>query len=684
MKKKIINGILMVALLAATTTSFVSCKDNDEDVKTDLIAQLNKQAADLRDDYIQADKDLKAEIKNDITKPGSELQQALEQWINAKEYATEQWVKNYCEGEDFLRASEFPDTLAKYLKENEDFQKVVNTLWGEDGKSGLVKDVANLYDSCDVYRDSIDQFSKRIAALDERLTKAEKAIEDLQKDFENLITSVTVNATETNILSNSKLFPGLNLQFLGGIYGKAEAECNFPELEKGELAEGIEQEDIQIGNYVYNKENAAGKVFFTVNPSNITATKMAKINLALVEKLEGNDEVTKTKLFEMGEIVPSKSAITWGTRAESYPATVWEAPVKFTSDPSALGQIEPAKMIKIEQVAEHVKTMVNEIKAAAHDVNRSNYASEAKTTTKAILKEAAQILAELAQTKIPSLPALALNAEWTDNNVGTRSVMSDFSLAATAYKPVSFTWGKGAVKESDVISLDKIDNLATRIVNKIKAVEPNMTKYTVTKVGDVNIADKTTTVTVTGGAGGSVTVTIPLSDINGDLNAIIANLNKNLDMLNGAIDDVKNIMSKGNSAMDKALTAEQRITNFLERYINRVIVSIANNGFYQVLQPILLLDNDGAVNRIVSGATLKAGEVKVIPTTVTNELLAPVYKKYIAVVAGGKVEGKLLTNGDAGFKNQTITLSKGENTIVYAAVDFYGNQIVKRYTVTAE
>ena len=44
MKKKIINGILMVALLAATSTSFVSCKDNDEDVKTELTAQF--QAAD--------------------------------------------------------------------------------------------------------------------------------------------------------------------------------------------------------------------------------------------------------------------------------------------------------------------------------------------------------------------------------------------------------------------------------------------------------------------------------------------------------------------------------------------------------------------------------------------------------------------------------------------------------------
>ena len=33
MKKKIINGIMMVALVAATSTSFVSCKDTNDDVR---------------------------------------------------------------------------------------------------------------------------------------------------------------------------------------------------------------------------------------------------------------------------------------------------------------------------------------------------------------------------------------------------------------------------------------------------------------------------------------------------------------------------------------------------------------------------------------------------------------------------------------------------------------------------
>ena len=52
MKKKIVNGILLVAMLFATTSAFVSCKDTDSDVKADLetkYATLEKKFADLQD-----------------------------------------------------------------------------------------------------------------------------------------------------------------------------------------------------------------------------------------------------------------------------------------------------------------------------------------------------------------------------------------------------------------------------------------------------------------------------------------------------------------------------------------------------------------------------------------------------------------------------------------------------------
>ena len=152
-------------------------------------------------------------------------------------------------------------------------------------------------------------------------------------------------------------------------------------------------------------------------------------------------------------------------------------------------------------------------------------------------------------------------------------------------------------------------------------------------------------------------------------------------MLNGAISDIQDILNKVNNAGANALTLEKKVTNFLESYINRIISSISANGLYKLLEPMVLVENEnGGVNRLVSGVTLKAGKVTLLPTTVTNELLAPAFKKYIAV--NGK--GEILTNGDDNFKKYEITLTKGENKIVYAAVDFYGNQIVKRYTVTAE
>ena len=54
MKKKIINGIMMVALVAATSTSFVSCKDTNEDVRIEQdskIADLQRRLADVEADY---------------------------------------------------------------------------------------------------------------------------------------------------------------------------------------------------------------------------------------------------------------------------------------------------------------------------------------------------------------------------------------------------------------------------------------------------------------------------------------------------------------------------------------------------------------------------------------------------------------------------------------------------------
>ena len=603
MKKKIINGILMVALVAATSTSFVSCKDNSEDVRTDLLAQVN---SDLEPRLKQAEKDI-----------------------------------------DALEAAHVRDSV-RLDKLKADVSGIHDTL-------GIIK--TDLSD----FHDSVYTVTKRLSA---RLDTVEYQIGTLVETLRNLVTSVTVNATSTNILENSKVFPGLNMQFLGAIYGQAKKDINFPEIDGVDPVFTAEQ-----GDLLYNEKRGAGKVYFTINPSNIDAADAEKLTLSLTDSQNG------TSLITLGKATKSDKVLAWGTRADG-DVTLWEA--EASANPKELGQLDPTKIINLNQVGEHVKNMVK----AAKNVEKST--SSVKSTTKEILSETVTMIVELAQSKLPALPALALKAQWKDT-VGVRSVISDYSIAATAYKPVDFYWGQGIVKEGSSISFDKIDKLALDIVNKIKETEPDMTKYIVNKVEKVTINNKnvdvTLSVTTTAGNGTATgQVTVPLKDVEGDLNKIIEDLNASLDMLNGAISDIQNILNKVNNSLDKGIDLEKKVSNFLESYLNRVISSISANGLYKVLQPIMLFEGENGVNRLISGTTLKAGKVNLVPTSVTNELLAPAFKKYISV--NGK--GEVLTNGDDNFKKYEITLQKGENKIVYAALDFYGNQVVKTYTVNAE
>ena len=52
MKKKIINGILAAAILVAAPSAFVSCKDNDADLRTELLGKI----ADLRNQLNEIEK----------------------------------------------------------------------------------------------------------------------------------------------------------------------------------------------------------------------------------------------------------------------------------------------------------------------------------------------------------------------------------------------------------------------------------------------------------------------------------------------------------------------------------------------------------------------------------------------------------------------------------------------------
>lgn len=673
MKKKIINGILMVALLAATSTSFVSCKDNDEDVRTDLTAQLQK----LNGDYQAADAALNAAIQNQLANKVDQTafdafkQAVADGYVTKTEFATYQ---------DEV-SDEFADLWAA-LNDTEDPNSVASKLATlEEGIDDVNSDIADLQDQIDAIEDEIAEINDRLDAIEEAL--------------ENMITSVTVNSTSTGILENSKLFPGINMQFLGAVFGEADQPGTFPSSDEGDYlaghgvvltdAEIADAETIEWGakdllpQADKDGKSAAGKVYFTVNPSNIE--NLDDVKLSLINSQDKESYVT------IGAATESEKVLSWGSRAEDeFGVKLFEAPAYIELDANGVAVVDPTEMINFQNIAQDIKDIINSAKGIHAN------SSSIKTAGKEIIKSTASIVSNVVKAKVPALPALAMKAQWADM-VGTRSVISDYSIAATAVKPLSFRFGHG-IGTLPTISLDRIDAFVAKIAKEVKKKFPDFSKYVVNNItingGNIYV-NLTIHASGTDGNGQNVTINGTASDwVDIDQNGLISNLEDQIntnfvDMVNNMLGDMTNLTNEIGKYTDRAVNATDKVTDFLQNFINRVILKLNDDGLTRVLEPILLLQGDKGVSRFAAYTTFDAGTYRVLPTSMTNEFIAPMYKKYVAILKDGEiVKAWNLTRGDAEANGFTYDFAKGEYTVVYAGLDFFGNQIAKRYNVTVQ
>ncbi|WP_028911980.1 hypothetical protein [Prevotella sp. MA2016] len=681
MKKKFINGILMVALVGATSTSFVSCKDTSEDVKTDLMAQVNAVKANLEPRVQQAENDI-----------------------------------NNLQG----RMSTAEGDIATLKTDVTSLKTDVTSL-------------KNRVATLETEKDSLAQVTKTIEG---QLTKVESKISTIVESLKNMVTSVTVNATSTSILDNSKVFPGLNVQFLGAAMGKATTTGKFPstttltghgtKLEAADFA-GVEQYSWSNGDILPKADEDteladAGTVWFTLNPSNVDVKNLKALRLVDSQGNESFVTIDKNAAVQDDETV-----LSWGiTRAEEFKPVLWKAQAGINLEAEDLATIAPAEIIDYKAIASDVRAMMDDLKAAAQAANRNNYEEVTKATAKGALQSSAQIVASLLQAKVPSLPALALEAQWEDT-VGVRSVLSDYSIAATAYKPLSFDFGKDLV-EGRQVNLDKIDRLVARILNKI-ANKVNSIGINNITIADIDFSGidftafnqaKTLYVFQNGTTGEVVLNTTGIApaptgwtqkaaegvganlatDITNLINTLENRVNTSLGGANAdiqsIINEIKSLQANVTSYADRTKTFEVRVSNFLEREINRVITKVANDGLTRILEPIILFQagDNFNVTRFYEGQVIPAGKITLVPTTMTNELLAPAFKKYVAIknkdtksfefqevlTKGVKSENEAVKN----FKNIELNLKPGEYTVIYSALDYYGNQVSKKYDVTVK
>ena len=731
MKKKIINGFLMVALIAATSASFVSCKDNDEDMKYDLLNALKGDITTVTTDVNQAKSDAAKAISDAAAaataanKAQAAADAAQGTADEAKSTAQQALDKiNALDLSGYMKKDEFNDSVSKYLKDwalestvAERFSAVWDELNAQKEKIAKANErIDSLATVTSNIEDDVDAIKTDLENVKKDVKKAKEDITSIIKTLENLITSVTVNATSTSLLANSMVLPGVNAQLLGAPFGIVKVNTTFP-VADAVLTDAEIDKTVEIKKgYTNSEAGNAGTVYFTVNPSNIDASL---VNLSLV-----NSKGEK-KYVELGEITPATDKeLVWGglsTRADG-DATLWQAPatIDFENTPEdTLSQI-----IDFKSIASDVKTMINDAKKV--EATKASV----KSTSRTLISDAAQLVASLTKVTIPELPALALKAQWKDT-VGTRSVISDYSIAATAYKPFAFNALDGTDYKVNV-DLTKIDNFFKKIVDKVMK-EVNGIKLDDLKIDSIKMSDEDlkaydksqyinvyfTTITdnttgayktsyiyistATTGEEGSGnysfvvssdkhTVAWATTKVDADMREAIKTLittkvNGTLKSANDAIQDivnqVNNMIKKADDAATKAKDLENRATDYLQKYINKTINFIASG---RILEPILLVNAKDGIHRVTG--TYEAGTYTFLPTTMNYELLAPAYKKYVALVKNGKVvEGQsyLTTNGGENFKSVKLNLTeKGDYTIVYSAIDFNGNQISKKYNVTVK
>ena len=192
-------------------------------------------------------------------------------------------------------------------------------------------------------------------------------------------------------------------------------------------------------------------------------------------------------------------------------------------------------------------------------------------------------------------------------------------------------------------------------------------------------------------------VTEPIEDVNamlGDLEEFMDDVNNMLDQL-GAINDLEQSITD----------AKNGIKNELNKFLENLNNSLCNaiNSINDRIQPNLLLKTEGGfamLSQVENMPTvLEAANCVLVPTTYTGELIAPAFKKFVAVTNVKDAEGNDVTSAEIANVNtgKLNTVLAGSTTdvefagksgytyeIVYSALDYSGKYSNVRYYVTVK
>ena len=536
----------------------------------------------------------------------------------------------------------------------------------------------------EAYAKADQQMQSDIAKLQDAVSKLQSKIEELSSKYEKalgeLITSIIIQGTWNPIYGEMAAPLDVRSNVLAALYGNAVNDVYFPTDKPSCYVDADDvptftEGDIEILNgfntfwfdaqdvVIDEAEGNAGTLYLTVNPSDVDFTDT---QFSLVNSL---DEESGVKL---SSLKPSDHLLTYGwNRAEN---GFYEAKATIAAD-----DIESVKVVfDLEEAKDVIKELRN-VTNGIHTVNHTDIYSTLQDALSAILE------------------ADGVKATWTDAVSGQpKSVYSQYGIAATAIKPLSFAF----LKDWDAPKLPHISPFDYTIDMKLDYADYKDVPYsTLTVKIDTNGDGVYETYTIQGvnelidnineNVGGSL-----VTDIDELIDQIAGQVNKNVDKVLNTVNN--KVISRVNSLIDNL---NHRIS-IINHYLQPCLIYQANDGTYFQTSSTWYAPTHFTLEGEGEQAIL------LTPTSYTAELLAPAFKKLVAVTNVYNADFTASAqDGDATCKEalEKANNAEGMNVIyngasdilfltdskyagcvyeiLYTAVDYSGKVVANKYYV---
>ena len=669
MKKKFINGILMVAMVFATTSSFVSCKDNIDDDLSDVYANLGKKSSDLQGKI----DDLQRQINE------------IEPVINEYNTYIDTTINNFYEE----IVQRFDTTIVQKVEGLDSMLQVINQQI--TNQTLAIDSINNALSNIDI---RINNVGDSVNVLWNRVDSIVGILDGLVGG--SLVTSVSVDATRNDVLGIINT-PILKCNGLAAYYGTNDSGIEeFPyagidyNVGGNKFAEYLEDYELPDAGYTNFDESDyitdvygnAGQLYFTVNSTdyeNFDITKFAKIQIE----------------NSVGEVAPidltvrkSSARINWDFGRAFFEETGidaknggYVADATITEDNLDPSKFQIEKFIEFDKLKTEIRNRMEDIRDVEGEYTNPDDAYRGK---KAIFKNFTRELASLAFGIIHN----GLNENDLRNNISyspqrlaffvkkngqlKRVAQSDLELFTTAIKPLSYNtfWEYEKTKDGNWIIEDVLERAISRIAKEINE-----------RWGDIGIKAQIVELNED-----SKSVIVRVQNHNETL--VVKNteywsdLKKALEV-NGGLEAVNDKLAKllKTYTLGKATTkVTERINSYLDRASDYLSNLINKHLFTRAVAPIIIFETATGVDRLCEGMFVNRGVMHAYLTSGTMELLVPAYRKYVALEKNGMLLESAVLPGNTLTHDFDLN-EKGDYKIIISCVDYFGYVVTKKYNV---